>query len=185
MSQNDDINPNSAKATKIGKVTKGSKIIIDNTDTNQNTEVISIYKPNESNNSNNSNDTTNTNTNLSNELSNQVILINDLTTKINKLTKTDNKVEFINNYNQYQQKIKLIDEKLAAKSDIDPNTDIKVLFEMLNQYTPIMNTNDISVDDLKNIMDLVNIIETKIKNQKMIVQVPPEETNISSIINFQ
>jgi len=131
--------------TKAGPVIS-NKIIIDNTD-NANIDV-----------------------NIYNNESSTELFINDITEKINKLTKSDNKHEFIKNYNDYQKKIILIDQELEAVSTIDSNIDIKILFEMLNKYENLLHLPDINIKDLKKIMDLVNIIETKIKQQKMIVK---------------
>jgi hypothetical protein len=138
----DNKNPNfSPKANSV----TSNKIIIDNTD-NPNLDV-DIY---------NNKHTTE-------------LFINDLTEKINKLTKSDNKHEFVKNYNDYQKKIVIIDQELETPNQIDTNIDIKNLFEMLNQYENLLHASDINIKDLKKIMDLVNIIETKIKQQKMIV----------------
>ena len=140
---NDNKNPPNNKAGPV----ISNKIIIDNTD-NLNMNV-NIYN---------------------NDENTSELFINDLTEKINKLTKSDNKHEFIKNYNDYQKKIILIDQELEALSTIDSNSDIKILFEMLNKYENLLHSSDINIKDLKKIMDLVNIIETKIKQQKMMVK---------------
>ena len=125
-----------------------NKIIIDNTDNTNNTkEIDNIYS----------------NTNINPEL----IQINEFTGKINNLTKSDNKNDFVKNYNEYQKQIKLVDELLSKPNIIDPETDIKILFEMLNGYSHIINSNDINIKDYKQIVDIINIIETKIAKQKM------------------
>ena len=140
---NDNKNPPNNKAGPV----ISNKIIIDNTD-NPNLDV-NIYN---------------------NDANTSELFINDLTEKINKLTKSDNKHEFIKNYNDYQKKIILIDQELNTPLTIDSNTDIKILFEMLNQHENLLHSSDINIKDLKKIIDLVNIIETKIKQQKMIVK---------------
>jgi hypothetical protein len=137
---NDNKNPSNNKAGPV----ISNKIIIDNTD-----NPVNIYN---------------------NDENTSELFINDLTEKINKLTKSDNKHEFIKNYNDYQKKIVIIDQELESTSTIDSNIDIKILFEMLNQYENLLHSSDINIKDLKKIMDLVNIIETKIKQQKMIVK---------------
>jgi len=138
-------NKNQTHNTKTNPVIS-NKIIIDNTD-NLNIDV-----------------------NIYNDEKSSELFINDLTEKINKLTKSDNKHEFIKNYNDYQKKIVMVDQELEALSTIDSNLDIKILFEMLNQYENLLHSSDINIKDLKKIMDLVNIIENKIKQQKMIVK---------------
>ena len=139
---NDNKNPPNNKAGPV----ISNKIIIDNTDN------------------------LNINVNIYNNETTAELLINDLTEKINKLTKSDNKHEFIKNYNDYQKKIVIIDQELEALSIIDSNTDIKILFEMLNEYEPLIHSTDINIKDLKKMIDLVNIIENKIKQQKMTVK---------------
>lgn len=102
-----------------------------------------------------------------------IIFINELSEQIIQLTKEDNKNDFIKNYNEYHKKIKKVDDILFTVNNIDSTLDIKILFEMLNEYGDLINQDDISVQDYKNINDLVTIIESKLKNENISIKEIP------------
>lgn len=95
------------------------------------------------------------------------IYIDKFINNINNLGNEQNKKMFIENYIDIKSQINMIDNILNKTPLIDQNLDICILFEMLNEYTNIINDSDIKIIDYKNIMDLVSIIETKLKNEKM------------------
>ena len=92
------------------------------------------------------------------------IYINDLTSKISNIIKSNDKNDFIKNYNEYHKKIKLVDDTLYSPSTLDQNTEIKMLFESLKEYSVLLDTKDITVEEYKNMADLVELIEKKIKS---------------------
>jgi hypothetical protein len=98
------------------------------------------------------------------------IMLIDLTNKIGQITKSQNKNDFIKNYNEYQTKIKEVDEYINKPSTIDQNTDIKQLFEMLNKYNDTIHSNDITIIDYKTITDIVKLIEYKINTDKLVIK---------------
>lgn len=95
------------------------------------------------------------------------IYIENFINKVNTLGNENNKTLFIENYNNIKNQISNIDIILDKNSTIDNNLDIKTLFEMLNKYTDTINEDDIKITDYKNILDLVNLIENKIKNENI------------------
>lgn len=92
------------------------------------------------------------------------IKINDLFNNITDIVKSNDKNEFITKYNEYHTKIKQVDEILYKPNTIDNTLDINILFEMLKEYDNILETTDITIEEYKNIVNLVEIIETKIKS---------------------
>lgn len=102
-----------------------------------------------------------------NLLHNDSIYINDLISKISNILKSNNKNDFIKNYNEYHKKIKQVDELLYKPNNTDSNNDIQTLFEMLKKYDTILENNDITVEEYKGMLDLVDIIEKKIKSSNI------------------
>lgn len=98
------------------------------------------------------------------EINQDTIYINDLTDKISKIIKSTNKNDFIKNYNEYHNKIKKVDEIIYKPNGIELDIDIKILFELLKEYDNLVDTEDISVEEYKKMIDLVEVIETKLKN---------------------
>lgn len=98
------------------------------------------------------------------EIKQKKIYINDLTNKISQIIKSTDKNNFIKNYNKYHDKIKKTDEIIYKPNEIEHDIDIKILFEMLKQYDNLLDTEDISVEEYKKMIDLVEVIETKLKN---------------------
>jgi hypothetical protein len=93
------------------------------------------------------------------------IKINELSDNVSNITKSPNKNDFIKKYNEVHNKIKKVDEILYTPSSLDPNIDIKILFEMLKEYDALIG--DISVQEYKNMCDLVILIESKLKTLSM------------------
>jgi phosphoglycerate-specific signal transduction histidine kinase len=93
------------------------------------------------------------------------IKINELSDNVSNITKSPNKNDFIKKYNEVHNKIKKVDEILYTPSSLDPNIDIKILFEMLKEYDELIG--DISVQEYKNMCDLVILIESKLKTLSM------------------
>ena len=98
------------------------------------------------------------------EIKQKKIYINDLTNKISQIIKSTNKNDFIKNYNKYHNKIKKTDEIIYKPNGIELDIDIKILFEMLKEYDNLLDSEDISVEEYKKMIDLVEVIETKLKN---------------------
>lgn len=98
------------------------------------------------------------------EVEQDEIYINNLTNKISQIIKSTNKNDFIKNYNEYHNEIKKVDEIIYKPNEIEVDIDIKILFEMLKEYDSLVDTEDISVEEYKKMIDLVEVIETKLKN---------------------
>ena len=94
--------------------------------------------------------------------------INYLSDNVSNITKSPNKNDFIKKYNEVHNQIKKVDEILYTPSSLDPNTDIKILFEMLKEYDALME--NISVQEYKNMCDLVILIDSKLKTLSMDVK---------------
>jgi hypothetical protein len=93
-----------------------------------------------------------------------IMYIGELIDKVDNIIKSPNKNDFIKNYNECHNQIKKVDEILYSNSTIDTNNDIKVLFEMLKEYEALIENGDISVSTYKNMRDLIELIENKMKN---------------------
>jgi hypothetical protein len=91
------------------------------------------------------------------------IYINNLTEQISHIIKSPNKNEFIKKYNECHDHIKRVDEILYKPSNLDPDINIKILFEMLKEYDILIESGDITISQYKNMCDLVTLIETKLK----------------------
>ena len=92
------------------------------------------------------------------------LFIKETMTGINNITKSTNKDDFIKGYDKYLKIIKSIDEILCRDNTIDENTDIKTLFEMLNSYESILNNGDITVENYKNLSNIVELIDKKLSS---------------------
>lgn len=95
------------------------------------------------------------------------IYITDLTNKISQIIKSPNKNDFIKSYNEYHNKIKKIDDIIYKPNTIDTEIDIKVLFEMLKEYDNLIDTQDITAEEFKNMTDLIEVIENKLKTMTL------------------
>jgi len=98
------------------------------------------------------------------------LYINELTDKIGQIIKSSNKNDFIKKYNECHNQIKQVDEILYAPNTLDSNIDIKILFEMLKEYEILIGKGDITVQEYKNMRDLTELIENKMKNLSMDVK---------------
>lgn len=98
------------------------------------------------------------------------IKIQELIEQISQIVKSPNKEDFIKLYNKSHEQIKQVDEILYKPSTIDESTDIKTLFEMLKHYDAILEKGDISVLEYKTLLDLVNLLDSKLKNSFMDVK---------------
>jgi hypothetical protein len=95
------------------------------------------------------------------------LFINELTDKIANIIKSPNKNDFIKKYNECHKQIKMVDEILYSPNVFDSNMDIKVLFEMLKEYEILIEKGDISIQEYKNMCDIVELVENKMKNLSM------------------
>ena len=100
----------------------------------------------------------------------ETIYITELTDKIAQIIKSPNKNDFIKKYNESHNQIKKVDEILYSPNTLDPNIDIKVLFEMLKEYEILIEKGDITSEEYKSMCDLVELIENKLKNLSMDVK---------------
>lgn len=107
---------------------------------------------------NNSNDISNT------AISESTIYMRDLISKVGNIIKSSDKNDFIKNYNECHKKIKKVDEILYKTNTLDINTDITILFEMLKEYDALLTSEDFTIEEYKNMANLVEIIEKKIKS---------------------
>jgi hypothetical protein len=90
--------------------------------------------------------------------------------QVSQIMKSPNKDDFIKSYQAIHQQIKQIDEILYEPSSLNESTDIKTLFDMLKEYESILNQGNITVVQYKKMLDLVNLLETKISNSSMDVK---------------
>lgn len=98
------------------------------------------------------------------------IYMRNLISKIGNIIKSNDKNDFIKNYNEYHKQIKQVDEILYQPNTIDINTDINILFEMLKEYNKLLTSDDFTIDEYKNMCNLVEIIEKKIKSSNFDVK---------------
>ena len=98
------------------------------------------------------------------------LYINELTEKITHIIKSSNKNEFIKKYNECHNQIKQIDEILYSPNKLDPDIDIKILFEMLKKYDVLIEKGDITVCEYKAMCDVIEVIDNKMKILSMDVK---------------
>jgi len=102
---------------------------------------------------------------------NDTIYLNELVDNINNIVKSTNKNEFIKNYNKYHSKIKQVDEILYNyKNEFDTNYDLQYLFDMLKEFDLLLENKDITIIQFKKLIELVDLIELKIKSTNLIVK---------------
>lgn len=114
----------------------------------------------------------------------ETIIFENVINKINQLGKEPDKNDFISNYNEVKSKIIIIDDILEKKSQIGENIPIDKLFEMLEQYSSILdkssdysdysdNTEHVQLDieNFKKMKDIVELIEKKLDNKVNIVEI--------------
>ncbi len=98
------------------------------------------------------------------------ILLDDTIEKINNLSNEKNKNTFVKNFNEIKNSISKIDKILEEKSEINENTPIDKLFDMLENYKQFVENDNNCMDivSFKKIKDITELIEKKI-NDKMVV----------------
>ena len=103
----------------------------------------------------------------------ETIYINNFINNLNNLCKEDNNKEdnkdnFINNYNKYRQQINFIDEILNEPVNLIDDKSISELFSLLQKYECIFKSNDdIDINTLKNIINLTENIDIKLKQEQL------------------
>ena len=114
---------------------------------------------------------TNPNTNPNTE----TIIFENVINKINQLGKEPDKNDFISNYNEVKSKIVIIDDILEKKCQIGENIPIDKLFEMLEQYSSILDKSsdhvELDIENFKKMKDIVELIEKKLDNKVNIVEI--------------
>lgn len=105
------------------------------------------------------------------------IIFENVINKINQLGKEPDKNDFISNYNEVKSKIVIIDDILEKKCQIDPLTPIDKLFEMLEQYSSIIEKSsehvqlELDIENFKKMKDIVGLIEKKLDDKVNIVEI--------------
>jgi len=103
------------------------------------------------------------------------IIFENIINKINQLGKEPDKNDFISNYNEVKSKIVIIDDILEKKSQIDPLTPIDKLFEMLEQYSSIIDKSsehiELDIENFKKMKDIVGLIEKKLDDKVNVVEI--------------
>lgn len=97
------------------------------------------------------------------------IIFDYVVKKINLLGKESNKADFIHNFNEVKNKILMVDEVLDRKNDIDPNTPIDKLFEMLIKYDE--DDEELDVEQFKHIKNIIELIEIKLHSKMEITEI--------------
>jgi len=105
----------------------------------------------------------------------QEIIFEEVINKINNLGKESDKNDFILNFNQVKSHIVTIDKVLEQENNLNPNTPIDKLFEMLELYQGILNDKDekeqLDIDKFKNIKNIVELIEKKLQDPVEITEI--------------
>ncbi len=105
----------------------------------------------------------------------QEIIFQEVINKINQLGKEPDKNDFISNFNKVKTQIVTIDKVLEQDNNLDPSIPIDKLFEMLENYENILNTNDgkeqLDIQNFKNISNIVELIEKKLKDPVEITEI--------------
>ncbi len=105
----------------------------------------------------------------------QDIIFQEVINKINQLGKEPDKNDFISNFNQVKTQIVTIDKVLEQDNNLDPSIPIDKLFEMLENYKNILTTNDgkeqLDIQNFKNISNIVELIEKKLKDPVEITEI--------------
>jgi hypothetical protein len=101
------------------------------------------------------------------------IIIDETIDKINNLQNEKDKDTFIKIFNEIKNSINKIDKILEEKCEIDENTPIDVLFNILEEYNDFVNSNSkhIDIDNFKKIKDITELIEKKLNNKMTIYEI--------------
>ncbi len=112
---------------------------------------------------------------MENNQNNQEIIFDEVINKINNLGKESDKNDFILNFNQVKSHIVSIDKILEQDNNLNPNTPIDKLFEMLELYEGILNDKDekeqLDIEKFKNIKNIVELIEKKLQDPVEITEI--------------
>ena len=98
------------------------------------------------------------------------IILNDFCKNLDKIGCETNKKEFVNNYKNIKQNFEEIDEILDKPSIIDKKLDINDLLILLNDINS-KNINYLTVHEIKYFKDLLELLEEKISNNKLEVNI--------------
>ena len=93
------------------------------------------------------------------------IVLYDFCKDVDKLNVETNKNDFITNYKNYKQNINEIDAILEQPTSVDPKLDISDILILLVDLDS-KNINYLSVTEIKYYKDLLELLETKISNNK-------------------
>jgi hypothetical protein len=94
--------------------------------------------------------------------------INKLVKKLNDIGKETDKKEFISNYGKIKDSFEKIDTVLSLKSELNEEQSINELFKVfeLNKHH-LDNLETIDIHTLKNLNDLVLLIDKKLEEETM------------------
>ncbi len=95
------------------------------------------------------------------------IIIDTVISKINQLGKESDKNDFITNFNEVKGTIVKIEDILDKPNNIDPETPLDKLFEMLSEYDGLLDKSDLDIRTFKNIKNIVELIEKKLAESKV------------------
>ena len=98
------------------------------------------------------------------------IILNDFCKNLDKIGCETNKQEFVNNYKNIKQNLEEIDEILDKPSIVDKKLDINDLLILLNDINS-KNINYLTVHEIKYFKDLLELLEEKISNNKLEVNI--------------
>jgi phenylalanyl-tRNA synthetase alpha subunit len=93
--------------------------------------------------------------------------ISQLIEKISQITKSSNKNDFVKQYNEIHSNINKIEDILNKPNEIDINTDILTLSQMLEQYDTILENNTFTTEQYKHVCDIIKLLDDKLKNLTM------------------
>ena len=98
------------------------------------------------------------------------LILNDFCKNLDKIGCETSKQDFINNYKNFKESLDEIDEILDKPSIIDKKLDINDLLILLNDLNS-KNINYLTVHEIKYFKDLLELLEEKISNNKLEVNI--------------
>ena len=93
--------------------------------------------------------------------------LKEVCTSVLNLTKEENKVEFLKNYNTYKIILDQIEQTINTTVEFDENISMNELFTKLAEFEKKVQENNISIEEFKILKNLTELIDKKLQSEKI------------------